>query len=219
MGWIVIFHHIEYWLWCMGYITSINNLPATIANVCLIITSALYFITILSLDVIIAIWMMDNRANIAKHMQLIRARMPLIYTPAGRYMKKKEKTKESRLVICKLWNMKTFQFQKMNVINLTWDAKAQMVSAYFPIVVQLFAHLPRSKIATIRIISIVAVVLIVTPHRHKGCETCQCQTNESERSYACRIQSWFRLRHIFIGIIAGRWAESNLLRRLRSYLT
>lgn len=40
-------------------------LPATDASVNLIITSGLYFNTTLSLDVIIAICMMDNIANIA----------------------------------------------------------------------------------------------------------------------------------------------------------
>lgn len=58
-----------------------RHLPDTMAKINLIITSGLYFITTLSLEEIIAICITDKIQNNPKHVQLIAANIPLIYTP------------------------------------------------------------------------------------------------------------------------------------------
>lgn len=59
---------------------SASSAPRT-AHTSFCSTHTLYFITTASRDVIIAIWMTDRTAKVAKHPQLISARIPLANTP------------------------------------------------------------------------------------------------------------------------------------------
>lgn len=133
-------------------------------------------------------------------MQLINANIPLIYTPPilseTKYFK----------INC-VEHMDNFG---TNLAALTWDAESQLIATHLASIIQFLAHFPRSKVAPLLLITAIAI-LVMTPNWDERCETGQCQTDKTERSYACRIQSWFWFAHFLIRIIVLMMKSMRML--------